>query len=286
GAHRRQEDLQALRRRAVPALGVRPVLRRQRRGRHLPGQRRPGLAQGRPRRRPGGPQGLRRLVGPHRLQPRAGHLPHRRGPRGPPGPVRRRAPCQRGPHGSRRRHLRRRGRRPAGLVRRVGGQGHPGRRQRQPGGRPLLQPLLPRAQRRRRRGRADRTPARPRERRRPGDRDRQHLRGGRQRGAPAHRDHPRRGHGDLGPARRRGQRADRLRRRGGALAGLPHGRQRDRPHRGGRRRPRRGPRGRRRRQPQARTTPRRAHRLAGRARHRPDDRLARDEDGLAPGGHL
>ena len=39
---------------------------------------------------------------------------------------------------------------------------------------------------------------------------RQHRRGDRQRGEPADRDHPRRGHGDQRPARRRGQRAHRL----------------------------------------------------------------------------
>ena len=48
---RRPQDLQALHRRRVPALGVGPLLRRRRRQGEVPGQRRPGLPQGRPRRR-------------------------------------------------------------------------------------------------------------------------------------------------------------------------------------------------------------------------------------------
>ena len=55
-----------------------------------------------------------------------------------------------GRRGRRRRH------RPAGLVRRLGRQGHPGGRQRQPGGRPVLQPLDARADRRGRRAGARR----------------------------------------------------------------------------------------------------------------------------------
>ena len=51
--------------------------------------------------------------------------------------------------------------------------------------------------------------ARPGQRRRAGDHDRQHRGRGRQRGAPADRDHPRRGDGDLRRAGRRGQRAHR-----------------------------------------------------------------------------
>ena len=85
----RAQDLQALRRRGVPPVGVGPVLRgdlRQRR--HVPGQRRPGLPQGRPRRRRRRPHGVPRLVGRHRLQPRPGAVPGGRGARGPPRPVR------------------------------------------------------------------------------------------------------------------------------------------------------------------------------------------------------
>ena len=61
GAHRaarRPQDLQALHRRRVPALGVRAVLRgRRTRRRRVPGQRRAGLAQGRAGRGRRGPQG-------------------------------------------------------------------------------------------------------------------------------------------------------------------------------------------------------------------------------------
>ena len=64
---------------------------------------------------------------------------------------------------------RRRSDRPAGLVRRLGRQDHPGRRQRQPGRRPVLQPLHARADRRRRGPRAAGVlAARPGQRRRPG----------------------------------------------------------------------------------------------------------------------
>ena len=65
----------------------------------------------------------------------------------------------------------------------------------------------------------------------PLDHHRQHRRRHRQRGEPADRDHPRRGHGDQRPARRRGQRAHRLGGRDRPVAGLAHGRQRHRPHR-------------------------------------------------------
>ena len=54
---RRPQDLQALHRRRVPPLGVGPLLRRQRLEGEVRGQRRPRLAQGRPRRRRRRPQG-------------------------------------------------------------------------------------------------------------------------------------------------------------------------------------------------------------------------------------
>ena len=50
---RRSQDLQALHRRGVPPLGVGALLRRRGRQGEVPGQRREGLAQGRPRRRRG-----------------------------------------------------------------------------------------------------------------------------------------------------------------------------------------------------------------------------------------
>ena len=73
---------------------------------------------------------------------------------------------------------------------------------------------------------------------RPGDRGRQHLRGGRPAGRPAAGHHAVRGARHLRPPRRGGQPAHRRRRRDRPLARLPHGRQRDRPRR--RRRPRAG----------------------------------------------
>ena len=74
-----------------------------------------GVPQGRPRRRRGRAQGVRRLVGRDRVQPRPGPLPGRRGARGPARPVRRRgrAPARACPR-KRGRGRRRRGDRPAG----------------------------------------------------------------------------------------------------------------------------------------------------------------------------
>ena len=95
---RRPQDLQALHRRAVPALGVRPLLRRRRRQGQVRRQRRAGLAQGRPRRRARGPGGVRRLGGQDGLQPRPDPLPRRRGHGGPAAAVRRGAAPVRGPH--------------------------------------------------------------------------------------------------------------------------------------------------------------------------------------------
>ena len=164
--HRRPQDLQALHRRRLPALGVGPLLRGQRRQGQVLGQRLARLAQGRPRRGQGRPRGVRRLVGAHGVQPRAGRLPDRRGARGPARPVRGRAAHGRGRHRGEGTHLRRRLDRPAGLVRRLGRQDRPGHRRRQPGRRAVLQPLRARAERRRRRGRAPGSAARPGQRRR------------------------------------------------------------------------------------------------------------------------
>ena len=61
--HRRPQDVQALHRRRVPALGVGVLLRGHRQQGEVRGQRRPRLAQGRPRRRHRRPQGVR-LAGP------------------------------------------------------------------------------------------------------------------------------------------------------------------------------------------------------------------------------
>ena len=57
---RRAQDLQALRERRLPAVGVRPHLRGRRHQGALPRQRRPGLPQGRPGRRRRRPRRLRR----------------------------------------------------------------------------------------------------------------------------------------------------------------------------------------------------------------------------------
>ena len=182
---------------------------------------------------------------------------------------------------------RRRGDRPAGLVRRLGRQDRPGRRRRQPGRRPVLQPLDARADRRRRRARAAGVlAARPGQRGRAGDRHRQHRAwSSPSRAAPAAGGHARRGAGHLRRARRRGQHAHRRRR------------PRSRPwlashmdvnaHRPDRRRRRRRAGHRRSRWPRPRTSsgcaaPGRRAGLDRRPGPRPDDRLPRDQDGLAP----
>ena len=79
----RQEDVQALHRRRVPALRVRAHVR----GRGP--ERRPRLAQGRPRRRPRRARRLPGWVGHDRLQPRSGALPARGDDGGPRGRARR-----------------------------------------------------------------------------------------------------------------------------------------------------------------------------------------------------
>ena len=81
---------------------------------------------------------------------------------------------------------------------------------RQPGGRPVLQPQRPGADRGRGGARpAGRGPARPGQRARAGDRHRQHRGAGGRRAGGAARGDPGRGAGHLRRARRRGQRADR-----------------------------------------------------------------------------
>ena len=71
-----KQDLQALRGRRVPALGVRPHLR----GRGP--QHRPGVAQGPARRGPRRARRVRQVGGHDRVQPRPGALPRRRDARG------------------------------------------------------------------------------------------------------------------------------------------------------------------------------------------------------------
>src|SRR5690606_10378032 len=179
GPHRRTQDLQALHRGRVPPLGVGPLLRGDRRRREVRGQRVPGLAQGRPRRGRRRAQGVRRLVGADGLQPRADRLPHRRGDGGPAPAVRHRRAPGRGPDRRPCRAGRRRRVRPTGLVRRLGRQADPGRGQRQPRRRAVLQPLDPRAHRRRRGARAAGVlPPRAGQLRGPGDGHRLDRRGG------------------------------------------------------------------------------------------------------------
>jgi hypothetical protein len=74
----RRQDLQALRRRRVPALRVRPQLPGHRHQGQAARARRAGLPQGRPRRGERGQGGAARLVGRHGVQPWAGALPGRR----------------------------------------------------------------------------------------------------------------------------------------------------------------------------------------------------------------
>ena len=132
---RRPQDLQALHRRRLPALRVRPLVRGHATpaGRGVPRQRRAGLAQGRPRRGRRRPRRVRRVGRRHGVQPRAGALPRRRGDGGPPRPVRRRGRGRRGADPARARRARRRRDRPLGLVRRLDRQARPGARRAQPG---------------------------------------------------------------------------------------------------------------------------------------------------------
>ncbi|CAA9383626.1 MAG: Aldehyde dehydrogenase, partial [uncultured Nocardioides sp.] len=285
----RPQDLQALHRRGLPTLGVGPLLQGGRREGRLRGQRGHGLAQGRPRRRQRRAQGLRRLVLPHGLQPGPDPLSRRGDDGGPPPAVRRGGQAVGGPREPPGRQGGRRVDRPPGLVRRLGRQDHPGHRQRQPGRRPLLQPLQPRADRRRGRGGpAGLLAARAGQRHRAGRGDRQHRRGPRLARAPAARGDLRGGAGDLRRPRRCREHPHRSDDGHRSVAGLAHGRQRPRPDRRDRaRRGGDGLGGGGGRQPQAgaATAGRRA-RLVRRARPRPDDDLPGDQDRLAPDRHL
>ena len=86
---RGRQDLQALHRRRLPALGVGPDLSGAGRIGRVPGQCGSGIAEGCPGRGGRGPQGFRFLVEGDAVQPRTGDLPGRRDARGPVGPVHR-----------------------------------------------------------------------------------------------------------------------------------------------------------------------------------------------------
>ena len=165
-APRREEGVPAMTRLAVPKtykLYIGGTFPRSESGRtyeietregRLPRERRQGVPQGRARcgrRRARRAQGLGRS---DRLQPRPGAVPHRRAARRPSGAVRRRDHPSRGRERGRGIRPGRRGDRPLGLVRRLDRQVRPGRRQRQPRRRPVLQHLGARADRRRRGDRA------------------------------------------------------------------------------------------------------------------------------------
>ena len=137
----RAENLQALHRRGVPALGKRKVLPGDRPQGQLPGQRGDGLAQGRPGRGHRRAQGGGGLVRRDRVQPGAGAVPGGRTARGTPVPVHRRGSRGRGPRGPGGRDGGGRRDRPLGLVRRLGRQDLAGPGGRQPGRGALLQLL-------------------------------------------------------------------------------------------------------------------------------------------------
>ena len=172
------------------------------------------------------------MVGRDCLQPRPGDLSRGRDARRSSGAVRRRGRRGRGRNGRRGAPQRRRFDRPHRLVRRLGRQVRAGRRLRQPGRGAVLQLLTARADRRGgRHGATGVEPAGLRQRARAGALHRQH---GCHRGLGAQAAARRlalRGPRDLGSARRRGQRADRLHERARALARESSRRQRDRPDR-------------------------------------------------------
>ena len=117
--------------------------------------------------------------------------------------------------------------RPARLVRRVGRQDHPGHRQRQPGRRPVLQPLDARTDRRRGRARpAAVQPARPGQGRRAGGGERQHRRGAERRPSAHWRPSRSPRCWPRPTSRWRGQHPHRQARQHRADAGLAHGRER------------------------------------------------------------
>jgi len=83
-APRGAQDVQAVHRWPVPALGVRALVRGPRCGRHSPRQCGAGLPQGPPGFRPGGTGRVPRLGGTDRHEPRPDPVPRGRAPRGPP----------------------------------------------------------------------------------------------------------------------------------------------------------------------------------------------------------
>ena len=98
----RAQDVQALSRRRVPALGVGTLVPGVVGEGRAAGARRAGVPQGRARRGRRRSQGVRRLVGRDRLQPRPGALPRGRDARGTARAVRRRGRGRRRRRGRRR----------------------------------------------------------------------------------------------------------------------------------------------------------------------------------------
>ena len=152
-----------------------------------------------------------RLVRPDAVQPGAGGLPRRRGAREQARAVRRGGAALRGSDEEAVRGGRRALRRPAGLVRRLGGQDRAGRRRIEPGRRAVLQLLAARADRRRRGRRAAAVvAARSRERGGARHRHRQHGRRRHLSRASAARGHAVGGARHVRRARRRRQHPHRL----------------------------------------------------------------------------
>ena len=172
-AGRRREDLQAVHRRGIPAVRVRPHLPGGGFLRRLRGQCRAGLPQGRQGCGLGRAQGFSRLVRRDRVQPRPGDLPDRRDAGGAPGAVRRPARWRpasgavRPPPAGRRP-----GHRPTGAVRGLDGQDRRGLRRRESRCRAVLLVLHTGTDRG---GRGDRAAGRPAARAGVGDRADHHL---------------------------------------------------------------------------------------------------------------
>ena len=202
---RRPQDVQALHRRRVPALGVRP---------HLPGPRRPrhgcwptrrrrrartsGTPSRRPARRSRGWSGATAYNRGQVLYRIAEMLEGRR------EQFAAEVAATEGLTPRARRRAGRRRDRPAGSLRRLDRQVRPGRRRDEPGRRAVLHVLAARADRRGRRARAAGVlAARAGLGPRAGARHRQHRRRGRRPGPPAAGHHARRGAGHVRPARRR-----------------------------------------------------------------------------------
>ena len=134
---RRAQDLQALHRRGVPPLRVRPLIRGRRQQGQVPGERGASLPQGRARRRAGGPQGLRRLVRATPTTAARSSTGSRRFSRDGASSSSTRSSAARVSAAAGRDRRRRLGG-PARLVRRLGRQDRPGGRRHQPGGRAVL----------------------------------------------------------------------------------------------------------------------------------------------------